>query len=162
MKLTFETPADNLHPFTLNHLGAPFDPLVEAAKRELGQKVRELSDGESATWGFFPELSPTPSDYPACIALKRYFDKNFLSLPEIQNFDLKLAFIRLAIGEPISSFGGLHIDASAGIDHLPPRNRQPGQDGILRTLINLYHEPRTLQYCAESIATLRRCGISVP
>lgn len=162
MRLIFETPVDALHPFILTDLGKEYRPLIAAAQKELVQKVDQLSDGQSATWGFFPELNPEISDYPACVALKQLFDLQLLQLPVLQEFELHLAFIRLATSEPKSSFGGLHIDASAGIDHLPPKDRRPEQDGILRVLINLYHEPRQLAYCPDSIPALRERGVSIP
>ena len=95
------------------------------------------------------------------MALQQSFDTTFLDIPELQGIDLRLAFIRLATSEPQSSFGGLHIDASAGIDHIPPKNRPTNQDSILRVLINLYDEPRELRYCTESITALRQ-GVSIP
>ena len=153
--IIFDKAIDALHPFRITGFGPSVTTLLEAAQQELQRKVATESDGDSATWGFFPELDPDTSDYPACTALRTWFDKEFLSAPQLQSFELNLAFIRLATSEPQSSFGGLHIDASAGIDHLPPKQRNPQDNAILRVLINLYHEPRELQYTTTSIKKLR-------
>jgi len=163
MQLQFDSPVDGLHPFRLTALDRLLVERIANARTELAHKVQTLSDGQSATWGFFPELHPEEADYPACVALKSIFDQQFLQLAPLQPFALKLAFIRLATSEPQSSFGGLHIDASAGIDHLPPKERPAEHDGILRILINLYDEaPRKLAYSVENIDSLRQQGVSIP
>ena len=161
ISLSFDTAVDSLRPFTLTDFDASLDKLIAEAKEELAQKVATQSDGESATWGFFPELNPNLAEYPACVALRVWFDREFLQLPPLRPFVLQLAFIRLATSEPRSSFGGLHIDASAGIDHVPPQGRDPASNTILRVLINLYNEPRQLQYASESIDDLRAVGADI-
>ncbi len=160
--LSFDPPIDRLHPFTISGVNDTFDILSRQAYDELQHKVETLSDGASATWGFFPELQPELKEYSACVKLQEWFDKNFLTLPALQPFVLRLAFIRLAISEPQSSFGGLHIDASAGIDHLPPKHPRAQSNSILRVLINLYSESRELQYSPEDVDSLRAKGIDIP
>jgi hypothetical protein len=153
---------DRLVPFRLCEFGDELPKLIAAARQELARKVAELSDGQSATWGFFPELQPDPTDFPACVALQKEFDTSFLALPLLGAFQLQLAFIRLAITEPQSAFGGLHVDASAGIDHSPPAGRPVEKDGIVRVLINLGDQPRELQYYPQPIESLRKDGVDIP
>ena len=163
MKLVFGKPVDDrLLPFVLHDIDEQLSQKIAAAQEELADKVRRLSDSESATWGFFPELQPEHQDYPACVRLKALFDSELLRLPALRPFELELAFIRLATSEPYSAFGGLHIDASAGIDHAPPKDQPDEHDGILRVLINLHHTPRKLQYCPQTIDNLRSYGVAIP
>lgn len=161
MDFSFGGAVDSIHPFWMQ-IDDNANRLIVTARLELAQKVAALSDGQSATWGFFPELAPDFADYPACVALYEWFDAHFLTLPNLKPFSLRLAFIRLATSEPQSSFGGLHVDASAGIDHLPPKDLPRRSDAILRILINLYDQPRELQYSPESIGALRAKGANIP
>lgn len=133
---------------------------TDKARRELEKLIEKESDGKSHTWGYFPELLPDQGQYPECIALAEAFEASILGADtSLRNEPLNLAFIRRATAEPESIYGGLHVDVSAGIDHVrSPRNPE---SAILRTLFNLGEFPRTLEYYPYTVAELGEQGITI-
>lgn len=116
---------------------------LSEARAELERRVEGLAD-ESHTWGYFPELSPKPDEYPACIRLASELKKTIL--PNIkETADWRLSFIRLATDEPVSEYGGMHIDVDWGIKPERDANFPKGKE-IARLLINLGDKPRVLEY----------------
>jgi len=127
------------------------------ARRELTDHVRTDSDGLSQLWGYFPELSPDPAAYSETVRLSRQIENRLLpqAVRRPDEVELALAFIRLALGEPVSSVGGMHIDVNAGVGHRWPDD-VPTAWHVFRLLINLGSEPRRLEYCPIPIETLQR------
>lgn len=119
---------------------------VTAARKELEQMIKIKSDGYSQTWGYFPELKPDPKEYPKVSRFVKDFEKYVLNKYKVLNStNLRLAFVRRAVSEPISDFGGLHVDVSAGIDHKWDKSNSADKL-ILRVLFNLDKTPRKVEY----------------
>lgn len=131
----------------------------EAARDELSRYIRERAD-DSHTWGYFPEITDDSASYPACMRLGEALRAALLpAFPENERL-MELAFIRMASQEPVSEYGGLHIDADKGIMHeRPAANRSYN---ILRTLVNLSESiPRKLGYTKETAGELRSMGTDI-
>lgn len=138
----------------LSSLPTPSGLNLEGVREELESHIKTRSDGLSSTWGFFPELMAIQDlrGYVECLKLSSRLSKVFRTM--------ELAFIRLATGEPVSSFQGLHIDVHPGVGHKYPRG-VPVRP-IQRLLVNLGSVPRRLQYCPLSLAELREWyGVSL-
>lgn len=135
---------------------------LEAARRELEEKIDLLSDGDSQTWGYFPELNPNDAEYPQTIQLITGFQETVIDQdPLLRTLPLKLAFVRRAIAEPKSKFGGFHVDANAGISHVWPKD-VPADNHVFRMLFNLGDVPRKLEYYPFTLNQLREKGIDIP
>lgn len=133
----------------------------DAAHRELLAHIATRAD-DSHTWGYFPELAPDLTEYPQSVRLAGQLEENlFDKEPELRQQNYTLAFMRAASQEPVSEFGGLHIDVHAGIAHkrdaaVPPESQ------IIRVLLNPYAYPRTLRYIAMTTTELRARGFDIP
>lgn len=126
---------------------------LEQARKELEDYIKTKADKTSYTWGYFPELNDG-ENYSRSIRLLNTLKKRFL-----QSVNVQPAFVRLAISEPISDFGGFHIDVSPGIGH----TKKYGDGDILRILFNIGEYPRTLEYCAVSLDKLsKKHGLEIP
>ena len=135
-------------------------PLNET-QAELEAYIASKSDGESQTWGYFPEMQPDPADYPATSQLITDFNEQVINkyiLLKAQ--DPQLAFVRRAIAEPQSNFGGVHVDACAGIGHTWPTNVDQSLE-VWRMLFNLDTTARTLEYFPMTTADLAEKGLVV-
>ncbi len=110
---------------------------IELVKAELKRHLLGEGDHSSSTWGYFPELRPEKSEYSESIRLLQILQNNLF--PDI---NVKPAFVRLATAEPISEFGGLHIDVSPGVSH----KKLHRQGDILRILLNIGEYSRCLEY----------------
>lgn len=133
---------------------------ITAAEQELERMIIQESDGNSMTWGYFPEMKPDKYKYPATLALAEAIQPILKRDEKLQDIDLQLAFVRLATSEPRSKYGGMHIDVSAGIDHIWPADRDISQE-ILRLLLNLSDHSRVLEYCSLSARELEEEGITI-
>lgn len=122
-----------------------------SAKNELFEYA---SNSDVWTWGYFPEINDDESKYPQCIKLKKWFDSF------VDDSDHKLTFIRLAIKEPKSEFGGFHIDADAGAGH-SKHSYFEGKE-VLRILINCGTFPRKLGFVDKTRDELIKEGFDIP
>lgn len=114
--------------------------LLADARRELEHLAHVRADAASATWGYFPDYTdPDDSAYAACQALEDALN-TVLPLDE-----MRLAFLRVALREPKSEFGGLHIDVHDGVGHERPAHIDEDAE-IVRALVNLGDHPRRLAY----------------
>ena len=161
LSISFGKKVDSLQPFKLMGFSGGFKVLLRQAKEELEEKVVNFSDGQSETWGYFPELKPNIKEYPACKSLESYFENEFLGLSELAGLNLQMAFIRLAIREPKSAFGGMHVDVNTGIDHIKSFDYISLDCGILRVLINLSDSVRELKYCPLNLEELSKKDIHI-
>lgn len=136
--------------------------LLEESRSELEKLIRERSDGKSKTWGYFPELNPEVRDYPKTNLLAEEFSKEVINKHELlAKFPLQLAFVRRAISEPKSEFGGFHIDVNAGIGHEWPKDVSLEHE-VLRLLFNLDIVPRTLAYYPYTLEDIsKKTGIKL-
>lgn len=112
--------------------------LIDLAKRELKNKIDEM-EGESFTWGYFSEFGGA-ENYPSCVKLANSFNDLFNG-----ELDWKLAFVRLAVDEPRSDFGGMHVDVNIGISHEKPESFKDKE--VARVLINLHEFSRRVRFC---------------
>ncbi len=133
---------------------------LPSVKRELIQLQRQYGDPESYTWGYFPELDPAPEDYLATTDFLAKFGKSVLQSVEFNNVDIRVAFVRIATAEPLSSYGGMHIDVSRGVGHQSTTEREGRR--IRRWLFVLGDQPRTLEYCPINKDELRNKGVFIP
>lgn len=132
-----------------------------ACRKELERLIIDKSDGQSKTWGYFPEMNPDDREYPATLELIRAFEEQVIGCsPMLKGFELQLAFVRRATDEPRSNFGGFHVDASAGIGHQWPADISLDSH-VLRLLFNLDRSPRILEYCPLTSDDLRNNGIDI-
>jgi hypothetical protein len=150
-------------PMQLQRFSFDVDMLpIENARRELEAYIASRSDGKSKTWGYFPETNPDTSEYPATLQLVDAFETSILAgVPQLHDLPLKLAFVRRATDEPVSQFGGFHVDANAGISHVWPEDVDSNQE-VFRLLFNLCEVPRTLQFYPYTLEQLREQGIDIP
>ncbi|HZM74363.1 MAG TPA: hypothetical protein VFC19_01475 [Candidatus Limnocylindrales bacterium] len=129
---------------------------LSGARRELADHIRYRSDGLSRLWGYFPDLGESINQYPQ--SKKLADDLTYQVLQEagepVPAALLRLAFIRLAVGEPQSSVGGMHVDVHAGVNHHWPQDI-PSDWHIIRLLLNLGPTPRRLEYSSITIDRLR-------
>lgn len=133
----------------------------DAAYQELVNHIHTQTDA-SHTWGYFPELNPDPQDYPESVRLAEQLRTHlFDQQPQLQQLDYTLAFIRAATAEPVSDYGGLHVDVHVGIAHQRDARVDP-QAEIIRFLLNPYSHSRTLRYIAMTADELREEGFDVP
>lgn len=130
------------------------------AYEELLSHIAANADANQ-TWGYFPELSPEPEDYPACLQLERQLEQQlFQNTAGYQKYDYKLAFIRAARGKPTSKYGGLHIDVHRGVAHRRDPNIDSAKE-IRRLLLNPYSKPRKVEYAPFAIDQLIKRGVNV-
>ena len=130
-----------------------------SAYEELVKYAKKQADN-SFTWGYFPELEVDKKHlYSSCIKLANQLQNNLIAnLDNEIDRSLKLAFMRVAIKEPISDYGGLHIDVDIGIEHKRPINEKRE---IIRFLINPYNYSRKLGYLSKTRDELLKEGISI-
>lgn len=133
-------------------------PLV-AARAELEEKIRKSGDA-SATWGYFPEIKDN-FPYQASKRLAKHMQSVLQHDIQIANYPVDLAFVRLAVSEPQSSFGGFHVDVSPGIAHTWTEGVEPTAN-ILRILFNVYDKPRRLDFYPYTAFELREKGYDIP
>lgn len=135
---------------------------IDPAKDELERYIETKSDGQSQTWGYFPEMNPDTTDYPETLRLISNFDNIVVAKqPVLQKLGLQLAFVRRATSEPVSEFGGFHVDANAGISHMWPTDVNQTKE-VFRILFNLDSVPRTLSFYPYTLEDLRNQGIDIP
>jgi hypothetical protein len=144
--------------------GYSFDPdrlRFEPAHQELLDHIRRNPDSNH-TWGYFPELNPSPVDYPACLRLDSLMQTEIIDRhTDLRGQGFNLAFIRAATTEPVSEFGGMHIDVHPGVGHKPDPNMPEGAE-IVRLLLNPFTSPRRLSYVPLTRIELAERETDVP
>jgi len=150
-------------PIKIERYEFPIEKLpIGAAQSELEKYIKDRSDADSNTWGYFPETKPDDTEYPATVSFVNAFERELLSkVDDLKDVNVQLAFVRRATAEPVSNFGGFHIDASAGISHAWPED-VPKDMQVLRMLFNIGDQPRKLEFYPHTVEQLRQKGIIIP
>ncbi len=134
---------------------------LAAAQAELEVHIAELTDS-SYTWGYFPGYKQDSKDYPASMELADQFERLVLDEDlSLKGLNLRLAFVRRAIGAPQSEYKGLHVDVNRGIEHVRDASWRDNTE-IIRHIFNIATVPRALLYAPESFEDLEDAGLVIP